>query len=92
MQRLFTSLIAFVFIFIAGLGSGVASANSRKACLYPEFHCPTVMAGLRPNPCHRDTTGKHIECKAPALTAKHSMPKHSMPKHSIPKHSMPNHA
>ena len=68
MQRLLTSLMAFVFI--AGLGSGVASAKSCRDAKGKFTKCPTAMAAPKPKHC-RDTKGKFIKCKPSTAMTKH---------------------
>jgi hypothetical protein len=68
MQRLLTSLMAFVFI--AGLGSGVASAKSCRDTKGKFVKCPTTMASPKPKPC-RDAKGKFTKCKPSTSMTKH---------------------
>ena len=60
MKRLLTSIMAFAFI--AGLGSGIASAKSCRDAKGKFTKCPTVMAAPKPKPC-RDAKGKFMKCK-----------------------------
>lgn len=61
MQRLLTSVTAFMFI--AALGGGAASAKSCRDASGKFVKCPTTMASPKPKQC-RDAKGKFTKCNS----------------------------
>jgi hypothetical protein len=67
MKRFLTS--AMMFVFIAGLGSGIASAKSCRDAKGKFVKCPPAAMMAAPKRC-RDAKGKFMKCK-PAPMMKH---------------------
>jgi hypothetical protein len=61
MQRLASSVIAF--LFVAALGGGAASAKSCRDASGKFMKCPKTMATPAPTKC-RDAKGKFMKCKS----------------------------
>jgi hypothetical protein len=62
MKRLLVT--AMTFLFIATLGSGIASAKTCRDAKGKFTKCATTMAAPKPKPC-RDAKGKFTKCKTP---------------------------
>jgi hypothetical protein len=67
MNRLLTALMTF--LFIATLGSGIASAKTCRDAKGKFVKCKTVMMAPAPKRC-RDAKGKFMKCK-PMSMMKH---------------------
>jgi hypothetical protein len=65
MKRFLMSVMTF--LFIASLGSGIASAKSCRDAKGKFTKCPTTMAAPKPKQC-RDAKGKFTKCKTTMST------------------------